>query len=440
MKNNPGFWIVLCILIVQVSSSKENETKIIDDDPKYELSNQINLTIPMEMKKRFFQDGKFTESQKIYVYAMIPVVTQMIGPRAPIKNIISLIVDFFKPVVPVQHFYHRWNYENPIILLLSPDNRWIASDAGSNPPCSLFLWNVITGEKEQTLSGHTDRISECVFTSDSQFLISASWDTSLKLWSVLTGDLLHTFTGHTDGVASCALSKDDRFLLSTAFDATVRLWDIEIKTCTHILRGHTKDVEWGRFFANDQQIVSVCEKNIRVWDIDSGECMYHLENNVSYLLTCTLSSDEKLLLVGFNVLNVWKRAALVQTFKQHNPSGVCSALFVSNDTCIASLDTNGTILIWRWVDGDIIHRFENCNIFVNLQYSYWQKKQNKEYIIVATEKYPYEIQVVAVETGDIRYTSNGHEQGIDRVQVSTDGNFLISYDADGFKSFLLYEE
>jgi len=382
MKNNPGFWIVLCILIVQILSSKENETKIIDDDPKNKLLSQTKLTIPMEIKKRFIQDGKFTESQKIYVYAMIPVVTQICGPRAPIKNIISLIVDFFKPVVPVQHFYHRWNYENPIILLLSPDNRWIASDAGSNPPCSLFLWNVITGEKEQTLSGHTNRIYQCVFTSDSQFLISASWDTSLKLWSVLTGDILHTFTGHTGGVRSCVLSKDDRFLLSTAFDATVRLWDIETKTCTHILRGHTKYVGWGRFFANDQQIVSACEKNIRVWDIESGECMYHFKNNnVGHLLpTCTLSSDQQLLLVGIIELNVWKREDLVQTFKDHS-SGVCSALFVSNDTCIASLETKGTILIWRWVDGDIIHRFENYNYHFNLDYSYWQKKKIKSILL-----------------------------------------------------------
>jgi len=247
MKNNQGFWIVLCVLIVQVLSSKENETKIIDDDPKYELSNQINLTIPMEMKKQFFQDGKFTESQKIYVYAMIPVLKQICGPRAPIKAIISLIVDFFKPVFPARNFSHKRNHDEMKILLLSPDNRWMVSDAAGNPPNSLLLWNVITGKKQRTLSGHTDLIIQCIFTSDSQFLISASLDESLKLWSVLTGELLHTFTGHKELVHSCALSKDDRFLLSTAYDGTVRLWEIETRACNQILRGHTKHVIWGQF-------------------------------------------------------------------------------------------------------------------------------------------------------------------------------------------------
>jgi len=243
MKNNQGFWIVLRILIVQVLSSKENETKIIDGDPKNELLNQTKLTIPKEMKKRFIQDGKFTESQKIYVYAMIPVIKQICGPRTPIKDIISLIVDFFKSVLPAPHFSNGLNYEHDLkFLLLSPDNRWIASDGGRNAPRSLFLWNVITGAKQGPLLGHTHIIAQCVFASDSQFLISASWDASLKLWSVLTGDLLHTFTGHTNLVHSCALSTDDRFLLSTAYDGTVRLWEIETRTCTHILRGHTTDM------------------------------------------------------------------------------------------------------------------------------------------------------------------------------------------------------
>jgi len=391
MKNNQGFWILLCILIVKVLSSEENETKIIDDDPRNEIFNQPKLTSPMKITKRYIQDGKFTESQKMYVYAMIPVVKQICGHYAPMKHIISLIVDYFKgkPVLPAQHFPKSRAYPHKYysMMLLSPDSQWIASDTMGDPPnrpYSLFLWNVITGEKQRILLGHTDSISQCVFTSDSQFLISASWDTSLKLWYVLTGELLHTFTGHTARVTSCTLSKDDCFLLSTAKDKTVRRWEIETRTCTHTLRGHTGNVVWGRFFANDQQIVSVCRENVRVWDSESGECVYHLGVDLGDFCEpiCTLSSNEQLLLVGcadgWSELNVWKREELVQTFKEH-PLPVYSALFVSNDTCIASLDSRGTILIWRWVDGYIINRFEKYNLsyidsFLKLEYSYWQKK------------------------------------------------------------------
>jgi len=105
--------------------------------------------------------------------------------------------------------------------------------------------------------------------------------------------------------------------------------------------------------------------------------MYRLGNSVNYLLpTCTLSSDKQLLLFGCDELNVWRREELVQNFKDHDhdPSFISSALFVSNDTCIASLNTKGTLLIWQLVDGDIINRFENYNILMDLEYSYWQKK------------------------------------------------------------------
>jgi WD40 repeat protein len=63
----------------------------------------------------------------------------------------------------------------------SPDGALVAFV--SDPPSTLRLWNVRSGEVA-TLLGHQNSIRACVFSPDAKFLASASWDWTLKLWDI----------------------------------------------------------------------------------------------------------------------------------------------------------------------------------------------------------------------------------------------------------------
>jgi len=425
--------MLLCILTIQVSSCLFSWCKT-KEKQKEKIVLAANPNPNERNRKKMIRDEpgliSLTESQKTYVYAIYPVVKHFCVPSA--KMIIRLIVTFLGP----PRISVELNNFSPCSL--SPDNQWIAT-GGSNSK-SLTLWNLESGEKQWTFK-HDDGIWQFLFTSDNQYLISASDDTTLKIWSVRTGNLLSTLRGHRGWVRYCALTVDNRFLLSTSFDHTVRLWSVETGTCINVFHGHTNWVFWSQFFANDQRIVSAAI-DVRVWDIESGQCVQILHGHTDVVVMCAFSRDEQLLLSGSydTTVKVWhmEDGTCLQTFSEHQ-SIVTRVCFVCKDTTVASVDYQDTLYIWRWINGEIIYRFEGYNWNIHLKHSYWLKNNDTECIIVATREnhpeHPNEIHVLAVESGKILYTFGGDDTEVNRVYVSADGRFLISCSKSCIRKF-----
>jgi len=448
MKYNREFWIVLCILTVQILSAQQKKDEVV------EIQNEKTFDLKHYKKKIIDNDPTtLTEIQKMSAYAIYPTVKHFCR-RVSAPFITRLIVSFFNPFLPAPVISPTAFHGDRETCVLSPDNQWITSTVRSSqytvhsPQWSLLLWNVISGKKQRTLEGHRDSIRQCVFTSDSQCIISASLDGTLKLWSVMTGDLLHTFSGHRKAVLSCTLSMNDQYLLSTG-DDSFRLWSLQTRACYLVFQGPADFIGGpvrARFIAKDQRILSISqESTFHVWDIKSGKCMQKFKHTY-HIQSYNLSNDEQVLVLGgLGTVHVWPLAEPKPTlkFEEHVGKGVNSVFFVCKDTCVVSQDSNGDVLIWRWVNGEMINRFINYNTrhTFYLEHSYFLKKQNKECIFISPRKNPYEIQVVTVEAEDV--VNNGiiervafsPDDRIKRVLVSTDGRFLVSCNRDSTKTF-----
>ena len=70
-------------------------------------------------------------------------------------------------------------------VAFSPDGKTVLTGSYDNTAC---LWNAITGEQLQILTGHTDSINSVAFSPDGKTVLTGSWDNTACLWNATTGE------------------------------------------------------------------------------------------------------------------------------------------------------------------------------------------------------------------------------------------------------------
>ena len=141
---------------------------------------------------------------------------------------------------------------------------------------TIKIWDIESGKEIRTLAGHTSGV-RCLQFDDSK-LISGSIDNTLKVWNWRTGECIRTLTGHTAGVVG--LHFDGNFLASGSIDKTIRVWDFQDKS-SFLLRGHTDWVNAVKVDAASRTLISASDDcTIRLWDLDTRQCLKRYEGHV----------------------------------------------------------------------------------------------------------------------------------------------------------------
>ncbi|XP_047315368.1 U4/U6 small nuclear ribonucleoprotein PRP4-like protein [Impatiens glandulifera] len=142
------------------------------------------------------------------------------------------------------------------------------------------LWSMPRLEKLTNLKGHTERVTDVVFSTTDAYVATASADRTAKLWNT-EGTLLRTYEGHLDRLARIAFHPSGKYLGTTSFDKTWRLWDVETGNELLLQEGHSRSV-YGLGFHHDGSLVASCglDSLVRVWDLRSGRSILVFEGHV----------------------------------------------------------------------------------------------------------------------------------------------------------------
>ncbi|KAK2567142.1 U4/U6 small nuclear ribonucleoprotein Prp4 [Acropora cervicornis] len=168
-------------------------------------------------------------------------------------------------------------------------------------------------------------LSFCQFSPDSSMLATASWSGLCKLWSipdcepiaVLRGKLniiaknglipskersfflllfldtpLANIEGHEKRVSRVAYHPSGRFLATCCFDHSWRLWDLEqLEEVLH-QEGHSREV-YSVAFQVDGSLAATCGFDGRglVWDLRTGQCIMPLDGHLKRVLGIDFAPD-----------------------------------------------------------------------------------------------------------------------------------------------------
>ena len=145
------------------------------------------------------------------------------------------------------------------------------------------LWDVSSGSKIATLSGHLSDINGITFSHDGRFIATASLDGTARLWSVATGKAIATLGQETAGLrlsdvqvstepdqeVTCAFSPDDKLLATASLKNIVRVWDIETATEFAAIPGHAGLIENVAFSPDASRLLTASQDGTaRLWDVD----------------------------------------------------------------------------------------------------------------------------------------------------------------------------
>lgn len=286
---------------------------------------------------------------------------------------------------------------------------------------TLWQWQIDRCNESQTVPriSHT-HVCSLAYSSDGQYLATASAKGDIRLWDVMQGQEMVNFScGRTVmGVSFC---RDTKYLTVRGKDGMIQIWEWEIKSryatvklnseCSinditlspdeHYLGTagndgyariwlwrvsgvdllfelpHTSAVLGIRFSPSEQAIATVSSDHTTyLWDMSDGSCLLALEHD-NEISEITFSPDGRYIATASvdQHVKIWETATgrLVSDLPQK--AGVRTLTFSSNGMYLVTGRNDGIVSVWLWRPEDLMYEVFTHN---TLREEEWQQPGENE--------------------------------------------------------------
>jgi WD40 repeat protein len=251
-------------------------------------------------------------------------------------------------------------------VAISPDGKTLIS---SSKDKTIRLWKIDSGEEILTINDDANVYSIAI-SPDGKTLISAS-DKKIKIWNLMTGELIDALSGHDATVLSVAISNDGKILASGSADKTIKVWNLETLKEIKSFTENNNSVTSVIFSSKNQRLFSGCRDG-KVKFFPPGRTLID-GGNISSI---AVSIDEQFIVCGdysppifgcsIQVLNL-NSNKLRKSSEVSEP--VTSVAISPNNKFFVSGGENGTIQLWDLETCKIISIREHIDSVTSLAIS-----------------------------------------------------------------------
>lgn len=226
---------------------------------------------------------------------------------------------------------------------------------------TIRIWDCSTGECKRVLKGHKRSVYSLVQVSDDH-LASGSVDKTIRIWDIQTGACKHVLKGHTNNVDELVLLRNGQLASSSNFDHTIRIWDTNTGECKKILKGYNASAFCSLVLLSDGRLASgttgIQTGSIRIWNTTTGERtdMFPNEGDICQLKRI---SDNLLAAGVARQIKLWDiDTGECKRVLEGHKGNIMSLDVLGNGDLVSSAMDN-TIRIWDVNTGDckkVLHR------------------------------------------------------------------------------------
>ncbi|WP_159789666.1 toll/interleukin-1 receptor domain-containing protein [Sodalinema gerasimenkoae] len=319
----------------------------------------------------------------------------------------------------------------------APDGTTIAS--GSDD--ATVRLRSIEGAVVEILQGHRAGVKGVRFSPDD--LIGSVADTTLNIWQEDGAQLLQTVE-YSAGMRGSHFTIDGQFVITASYDSTLQLWDLpallngEGQEPLRLFEGHDATVKNFSVSDDGELMASAgAERRLILWRLSDGEILQQFDEVHESEATDVgfLPDNQGLVSVGGGGrIKVWSfEGELLQEFQAHD--GWINALSVSPDgQYLATSSGDRTIRIWRWQEGRVdptpVAVLEGHTDWV------WDVEFNRDSQLLASAGKDNTVRLWDIQ-GNLLKTLSAHQNWVRALDFSTDGEKLISASAD--RTLILWE-
>jgi WD40 repeat protein/tetratricopeptide (TPR) repeat protein len=230
-------------------------------------------------------------------------------------------------------------------LVFSPDGKLLATGGGQSPgetaDGTIEIWNVESRREIRTIYAHSRGVQALAFSPDGRLLVSSGMDGKIRLWEVATGQMRWSVD---QPARSVLFDRDGKSIVSSS---GVRL-DIQQATASDIgISGDLMTISPGG------ELIAVANGDeLSLWSIGEKRVIEKVSSSGLDINSLRFNARGDEIVAGCgryddNAVIVWnvKTKAAPLIIHGHTKS-VSNAIFLSDDSEIASFGQDGVVRVW----------------------------------------------------------------------------------------------
>ncbi|CAL6082370.1 Conserved_hypothetical protein [Hexamita inflata] len=270
----------------------------------------------------------------------------------------------------------------------SSNNQWIVS---GDTIGVINIWDVNSGKLLKSISGHKDRVNCVRFNMDNTLIASASEDKTVKIWDTSFGSfaLKNTLVEHDNQVSYLQFSSNGEYLVSASANGKLILWSAKSQQLIKQIQNvHSRVISNIIFSYDNQTIISTgWDKSIQFTQTSSNPLLKQLPGHLTTCKDATFNHDYSLIATCCfkGLINFWTYEGVFIKQFLNQQQAIRYVKFSPDNQLLFTSNLDNTVRVFEVSSGKCVKELQfqsyvrqlcvhkNSTDFVLVSSSGWQK-------------------------------------------------------------------